>query len=133
MPAITELLAVGIGGFAGAITRFLLGTWVYARLTHLTGMMFPFGTLFVNVTGSFLLALASVWFARQTGIPHTARLLISTGFFGAYTTFSTFANETIQIFQGQGVVAALTYALVTNVLCLLAVLIGMALGERLIA
>jgi len=132
MPATTELLAVGFGGFVGAITRFVLGMWVYNRLTHLTGWMFPFGTLFVNVTGSLLLAVASVWFVRHAGLPHPARLFISTGFLGAYTTFSTFSNETVQILQGQGMVAAAIYLIVTNVLCVLAVLVGLVIGERLI-
>ncbi|CCW35965.1 camphor resistance protein CrcB [Chthonomonas calidirosea] len=84
-----RMLYVGVGGFLGANARYFLGVWIQQ---HVNG--FPAGTLVINITGSFVLGFMVtlgqllVWDRRWT-------LLIPIGFIGAYTTFSTFENDSL--------------------------------------
>jgi fluoride exporter len=90
------MLFVGIGGILGAITRFLLGKWIANKITS----TIPVGTWFINISGSFILGLLA--FLHMGGkIQDWEWLLIGTGFLGAYTTFSTFGYETIQMLQSK--------------------------------
>ena len=125
------VLVVGMGGFVGANARYFMGTWVLERLTSTLGWSFQYGTLFVNVTGSLLLALFTVWASQQVDVSEDIKLLVATGFFGAYTTFSTFANESIQYLRDGQVGLFLLNIILTNGLCLVGVLIGIWLGHRL--
>jgi len=84
---IVLILSVGAGGFLGAISRFLLALGVQ----KLTGSAFPYGTLTVNVLGSFIIGFLFLYF-EQTISP-TQKALLMTGFLGALTTYSTFAIE----------------------------------------
>jgi fluoride exporter len=90
------MLFVGIGGIFGAITRFLLGKWI----TNKTPGTIPFGTWFINLSGSFVLGLFAVLHMGMV-MPDWAWFLLGTGFLGAYTTFSTFGYETIQMLQNR--------------------------------
>lgn len=90
---LTLLLFVGAGGFFGAISRFLIATYVQ----KLSGSFFPYGTLTVNVLGSFIIGFAAMFFA-QTVQPEYKAFVI-TGFLGALTTFSTFSLENINMLQ----------------------------------
>ena len=83
-------LAVGVGGFLGALARYLVSLGV-ARVWP---RPFPLGTLLINVTGSFVLGWFTTWVAARTHLDPAWRLLVATGFVGAYTTFSTFEYET---------------------------------------
>ena len=123
-------LYVGVGGFLGANARYILATQLSTRFVAWTGLPIPVGTLFVNVVGSFLLAVASVWFARQVVATPEVRLLVGTGFFGAFTTFSTFANETINLASKEGVALAVLYWVLTNALCLMGVLLGLYIAQH---
>jgi len=87
------IIAVGIGGFFGAISRFLIATYVQ----KLSSLFFPVGTLAVNVLGSFLIGFLYLYF-EQTINPISKALLV-TGFLGALTTFSTFSLETFLLLQ----------------------------------
>lgn len=120
---------VGIGGFLGANTRYYLTTFITSRFLNATGWNLPVGTLFVNVTGSFLLAVFSVWLTTRFDIPPQFRLLVGAGFFGAYTTFSTFANEFVSLANNQ-IILALTYLIVTNLACIIGVLLGLIFAQR---
>lgn len=91
-----QILLIGVGGFFGSICRFLVSR--YASAINGT---FPYGTLFVNVTGSFLLAFISYSVLYGKNIPPEIRSLVSIGFIGAYTTMSTFSYETMR-FLDQG-------------------------------
>ncbi len=125
------VLVIGVGGFVGANARYFIGTWVLERLTTTLGWSFQYGTLFVNVTGSVLLALFTVWASQQVDVSQDVKLLIATGFFGAYTTFSTFANESIAYLRDGQPSLFLLNVILTNILCLVGVLIGIWLGHRL--
>ncbi len=126
-PSFEGVLLVGLGGFVGANARYLLNLW----MSNWAGSAFPWGTLLINVTGSFALALFIAWAANRTTLIPELRFLFATGFCGAYTTFSTYANETIALFRDQQWLAGLSNILVTNALCFVAVLLGLLLGSRL--
>lgn len=127
-----SLIYVGIGGFFGANARYALSLWVNDYLTPRWGA-FPYGTFLVNVIGSFGLAVFGAWFSARTGLAPSLRLLVGAGFFGAFTTFSTFANESIALMQSGDWALLLLNLLLNNGGCLLGVAIGLLLGHRLFA
>lgn len=90
---LSTLLAIGIGGFFGAISRFLIASW----MQKLTGSFFPIGTLTVNVLGSFIIGFLYLYFEQSINPLYKAMLI--TGFLGALTTFSTFSLETVLMLQ----------------------------------
>ena len=118
------ILAVGAGGFLGAISRFLLA----AGVQKLTGSTFPYGTLTVNVLGSFIIGFLFLYF-EQTVSP-TQKALLITGFLGALTTFSTFSLETVLMLQNSLYLKALTNVSVNAVLSISATLLGMMVFRR---
>lgn len=88
---------VGAGGFAGAVARYLVGGWAQ----QWWGPSFPYGTFIINVSGSFILGLFATLSIRYAWSEQW-RLLIAIGFVGAYTTFSTFEYESIQLISEGG-------------------------------
>ena len=90
---ITLLLFIGAGGFFGAISRFLIAT----NVQKLLGSFFPYGTLTVNVLGSFIIGFAAMFFAQNVQPEYKA--FVITGFLGALTTFSTFSLENVNMLQ----------------------------------
>lgn len=86
-----KILAVAVGGAAGSVARMLVVEVSASRF----GRAFPYGTLTVNVVGSFLLGVITGLVASRAGLSMTVRLLVGVGFCGAFTTFSTFAVETL--------------------------------------
>lgn len=86
-------LLIALGGVAGANARYLVSTWAANRVVA----DFPYGTLLINASGSLLLGFFLTIVAGQGGLESDARFLVATGFLGAYTTFSTFAYETIAL------------------------------------
>lgn len=127
--AMDSLLYVGIGGFFGANARYLMTLWV-EKMLHENWPAFPYGTLVVNVLGSFGLALAGAWLSARTGLSPHIRLLVGVGFFGAFTTFSTFASQSMTLLDTDGLFAFLLNILLNNGVCILSVALGLALGQR---
>lgn len=124
-----SLIYVGAGGFFGANARYLLSVWANDLLTSRWGA-FPYGTLAVNIIGSFGLALFGVWFSSKTGMSPQVRLLVGAGFFGAFTTFSTFANDSVDLIQSGASALFLLNLLLTNACCIFGVVAGLLLGQR---
>ncbi len=104
---ITTYLWVGLGGFLGANARYLVGQWAAANW----GVTFPYGTLIVNLTGSFILCLLLAILSGRNGVVPALRLVFIVGFLGSYTTFSTFSNEWIQLLDRGEIGRALGYLL----------------------
>lgn len=121
------IIFIGIGGFIGANARYFVSTWAAARF----GAAFPWGTLIINFTGSCLLAVFLAWAGNRTLLDPRLRLLIAVGFFGAYTTFSTFANESVALVNAGNWTGAIGNILGTNLVCILGAFVGLALGTRL--
>ena len=90
---LTLLLMIGMGGFLGAISRFLIANYVQ----NSAGSLFPVGTLSVNVLGSFVIGFAAMFFAQVVEPEYKA--FVITGFLGALTTFSTFSWENVTMLQ----------------------------------
>ena len=121
----TRLFIIGLGGFLGAISRYLVAGWVQ-ELSH--SVHFPYGTLAVNIIGSFLLGfLVRYAFIHNVFSPEV-RLLIFIGFLGAFTTFSTFSNETFNMFADGAITPALMNILANVLLGLSAVWLGQTLA-----
>ncbi|HGY54665.1 MAG TPA: fluoride efflux transporter CrcB [Caldithrix abyssi] len=90
-----KLLLIGIGGFIGAVLRYLVSGWAH----QLFGEQFPYGTLAVNVLGSFILGLFLYLGEYRLMIAPQYRQLAAIGILGAFTTFSTFSYETLALLQ----------------------------------
>ncbi|MFF2449014.1 fluoride efflux transporter CrcB [Neobacillus sp. NPDC058068] len=118
------MIFVGLGGIFGAISRFLLGKW----FTSKTSGVFPFGTWIINISGSFLLGFLAILNLKEA-IPEWTWLLCGTGFLGAYTTFSTFGYETIQMLQSRKTKNALFYVTASVLLGVFFAWIGSLLGD----
>jgi fluoride exporter len=84
-------ILVLVGGGVGALTRFIVGTAIIARL----GGGFPYGTVFINLTGSFLIGFGMTFLTERTYLSPNWRFLLVVGFLGGYTTFSSFEWETL--------------------------------------
>jgi CrcB protein len=106
------LLYIALGGASGAVSRYLLSTWIHT----LWEIRFPLGTLLVNMLGSFCIGIVFVLIERQYVHPDWRGVLM-VGFLGAFTTFSTFSLETITLFENGHFAHALGYMLISAVLC----------------
>ncbi len=118
------LLSVGVGGFFGAVSRFILSGWVQ----RITGSSFPYGTLAVNVLGSFLIGFLLLYFEQSVAPQQKA--LIMTGFLGALTTFSTFSLETVLMLQQNLYLKAFSNISFNVLLCVAATILGMILFRK---
>jgi CrcB protein len=113
-------LLIGIGGFLGANARYLVGSWCTERF----GPSFPYGTLVINVTGSFAIGFILLLMTERV-IEHPYwRLLFVSGFLGAYTTFSTFSFETFALIQERLYLSAVANMAGSVLLSLIAVVFG---------
>lgn len=118
-------LAIGSFGFVGALTRYGIGRF-FGRYSAL----FPFGTFFINITGSFFLGWFMTWAQPRLNIPDPIRLGIAVGFVGAYTTFSTYMFETDRMLATGAALRSMLYLAGSVVAGLLAVRLGIILGSR---
>jgi CrcB protein len=120
-----RFLLVGLGGALGTGARYL----VAQAAPRLLGAAFPYGTLIVNVAGSFLLG-ALMHVGLTTSLPSpTARLVLATGVLGGFTTYSTFNYETVEYLRSGALVLAGLNVAATLGLCLLGGALGLAAGR----
>ena len=122
-----SLLAVASGGAFGAVSRYLASGWVQ----QLTGGFFPWGTLAVNVAGSLLLGFALIWL-QGTVVSAEMRELVTIGFLGSFTTFSTFSFETVAMVRDGEWWRAGGYVAGSVALGLVAVVVGAALASSIL-
>ena len=90
-----RIIAIGLGGAIGAISRYLISGWIYAKWEG----MFPLGTFIVNVFGSFVLGFLIIFFDDRLTISPTIKVMITIGILGSFTTFSTFSVETLKLIE----------------------------------
>ena len=102
---VSTCLWIGIGGFFGAVARYGVNTWLTTRW----GAAFPYGTLFVNVSGSFVLCLMIAMLSRGFDVAPALRLALTVGFLGSYTTFSTFSTDTLLLLENGYTLRGLAY------------------------
>jgi fluoride exporter len=119
------VLAVGVGGAAGALARYGLDRLI----EHHVFAVFPWSTFAVNVTGCFLAGAAVAELVDRHEVPGWLRVGVVVGFLGAYTTFSTFAQETRDLLVGGHQLLAVTNALGSTVVGVAAVVAGVAVGR----
>lgn len=116
-----ELLLVGLGGFVGSIGRYLIGGWAQRLMPSL---LFPWGTLVVNVLGCLGIGLASGFLGARAWASAEVRLAVTVGLLGGFTTFSTFGAETLGLARSGEVGRAFVNVVAQVVLGLGAVWIG---------
>ena len=125
MRSLSDVLIISIGAVFGANSRWLISRWAAKFISP----VFPYGTLFINVAGSFIVGFFMIWSTQRVLVDPRWRLLVVVGFCGAFTTFSSFAFETMAYFeQGQWMMMAANFVS-NNLLCLAAALAGMALAR----
>ena len=122
-----DFLAISVAAIIGANLRYFVSRLAAIEL----GSVFPYGTLFINIVGSFIVGFFVIWTSERILIDPRWRLLVVVGFCGSFTTFSSYAFETIAYFeQGQwGMMVANIFS--NNILCLGAALGGIAVARAL--
>jgi CrcB protein len=126
-PNLRHPIAISLGAVAGALSRYYITLWFANRF----GTAFPYGTFFINITGclamGFFITLAA--FERVAAIPSEVRLMIATGFLGAYTTFSTYGLETNVLWRDRSYSIAAFYWAGSAILGVIAVQLGIILAR----
>ncbi len=120
-----NILFIALAGALGALCRYGLS----GAVQRVAGGGFPFGTLLVNILGSALIG-----FIMQIGlstdiIPRSLRIIVTIGFLGAFTTFSTFSYETVKFLEDGAWMPGILNIIANIGLCLLSTLLGMLLGR----
>jgi fluoride exporter len=122
-----DFLVISLGAIVGANARY----WMSRSALRLLGPVFPYGTLAINVLGSFVLGFFLAWITQRGIVDPRWRLLIAVGFCGGFTTFSSYAFESMALMeQGQWLLVA-TNIVSNNLLSLAAVVAGMAFARLL--
>jgi CrcB protein len=121
-----QVLYIGLFGALGCVSRYLVSGWVYA----LAGRGLPYGTLVVNVIGSFLLGLLMETGLRSTMFSPELRIGLTVGFMGGFTTFSTFSLETMRLFEEGSYWQAGSNIVLNVVVCLVFAGLGIFIARQ---
>jgi CrcB protein len=113
------IILIGIGGFIGAILRYTIGGWVQDNFVS-----FPFGTLAVNILGSFFLGLVMYLSEYQGIFNEETRVFLTIGILGAFTTLSTFSYESFRLLDNSNIMLLVINIVATVVLSIFAVYLG---------
>lgn len=120
-----QIIAIMLAGAAGAVSRYGVSHFVYV----LMGRGFPYGTLVVNVLGSFLMGYLSVYLLAKVNLDPALRLAILVGFLGSFTTFSTFSMDTLSLLESGFITKAFTNIVISVGASLTAVWLGVILAR----
>jgi CrcB protein len=120
---------VAFGSAVGGVARYLLGGWVQQR----AGTTFPIQTLLINITGSFLLGFLQHYALETTAISPEVRTMLTIGFCGGYTTFSTFSFETARMLEDGDWRRAALYVTLSVTLTVAAAVLGIVAARELVA
>jgi len=123
---LTQILSIAAGGAIGAVMRYWVSTGVYSLL----GRGFPYGTLAVNVMGSLLMGFLYVLLLERMTTGPELRAALLVGLLGAFTTFSTFSIETLNLIEQADFVKAGFNVLISVVACVGAAWIGLIIGRQ---
>ncbi|MBT1279424.1 fluoride efflux transporter CrcB [Thermoanaerobacter sp. CM-CNRG TB177] len=121
-----EYIYMGVGGFFGAVLRYLI-TIYFTKMHH---TVFPIETFMINILGSFLLSFITNFTMDKYKINTNLRLAITTGFIGAFTTFSTFSMETINLLKAREIYIALNYVILSIIGGLLMSYLGFEFADK---
>ena len=120
-------VAIAAGGALGALFRY----WVSVGVHRFAGSEFPYGTLTVNVAGSLLMGALYVLFIERMDVDPILRGALLIGLLGAFTTFSTFSIETLNLIENGESFRAMVNVVASVILCVVACWIGMVAGRQL--
>lgn len=120
-----DVLVISLGAIVGANARYFISRFA----AQVLGPVFPYGTLVINVTGSLVVGFFVIWTSERALVDPRWRLLVVVGFCGAFTTFSSYAFETMSYFEQGQWLLTLTNIFSNNFLCLAGALMGMALAR----
>lgn len=121
-----QILGIMLGGALGSLFRYALSNGIYACL----GRDFPYGTLAVNVIGSFLMGVLTILLIEKGEVSETLKLTLLVGFLGAFTTFSTFSMDTLNLINAGQLLRAFLNVFLNVGVCVFAVWVGMLFGKQ---
>ncbi len=122
----SQLVYIAAGGATGALMRYWMSNGVYAIL----GRGFPYGTLTVNVVGSLLMGFCYVFMIERMDVSVEWRAALMIGLLGAFTTFSTFSIETLNLLESGEQLKAALNILLSVTLCIIGCWLGMIVGRN---
>jgi len=122
-----QLLFIAVGGAIGAVMRFLVSNGVYS----IFGKDFPWGTLAVNILGSLMMGFLYIVFIERMFVSTDTRSLVLVGLLGAFTTFSTFSIETLNLIESGEITRAGFNVILSIFCCIFACWLGLKLGRQL--
>lgn len=120
-------IAIALGGSVGAMSRY----WVTSTAYQWLGHEFSYGTLIVNVLGSLVMGFLTVLLVQRLNVSDEIRLGLMVGFLGSFTTFSTFAMDTIHWIESGAILKALAYVLISVLCCVLGAWAGLLTAKQL--
>jgi CrcB protein len=120
--------AIAVGGSLGAVSRY----WMSVSTYQWFGQGFPYGTLMVNLLGSLVMGFLSVLLVHRFHVSEEIRIGLLAGFLGSFTTFSTFAMDTLQLASNDAMLKAIIYILFSVLLCILGAWAGLVAAKQLI-
>ncbi|BAY15118.1 CrcB protein [Anabaenopsis circularis NIES-21] len=119
-------VCISLGALPGALSRYYLGLW----FTQFFGQEFPYSTLIINISGCFVMGfLTMLALGRLIAIHPEIRLLVTTGFLGSYTTFSTYELDVVKLLQQNRLELSFLYWLISPLLSLLSLLLGNTIAK----
>lgn len=121
-------LAIAAGGSLGAVSRY----WMSASTYQWLGQGFPYGTLMVNLLGSLAMGFLSVLLVHRFQVSEEIRIGLLAGFLGSFTTFSTFAMDTLQLAGNEAMFKAIIYILFSVMLCIVGAWAGLSVAKQMI-